>query len=47
MMRRRMMKGHISKNFPTKDILTYNVKNHVFACILFPAGFDPDICAED
>ena len=31
------MKGHILKNFPTKDILNYNVENYVFARILFPA----------
>ena len=43
MMRRRMMKGHISKNFPNKDILTYSGENHVFACILFPAGSDPGL----
>ena len=26
-----------SQNFPTKDILNYNVENNVFARILFPA----------
>ena len=29
MKRRMMMKGHILKNFPTKDILNYNVENYV------------------
>ena len=41
------MKGHISKNFPTKDILNYDVENYVFAWILFTAGSDPAIYAED
>ena len=41
-MKRRMMmmKGHILKNFPNKDILNYNVEIYVFAWILFP---DPSV----
>ena len=45
MMKRRMMmmKGHILKNFPNKDILNYIVEIYAFAWILFPACSDQSI----